>query len=135
MSDAQTIAVEVIGIEQVTPLIKHFKLAPVAGGTLPVFSGGSHIIVVMQGAERMHRNPYSLLGSPQQLDSYEIGVRRMEESRGGSHFMHDGIAVGSPLGPPAPNPERGPEPARPEYWLGAKEMPETGRGPCKKMPS
>ena len=97
MNDAQTIAVEVIGIEQVTPLIKHFKLAPVAGGTLPVFSGGSHIIVVMQGAARVHRNPYSLLGSPNELDTYEIGVRRMEESRGGSHFMHDTIEVGSRL--------------------------------------
>ena len=57
MSDAQTIAVEVVGIEQVTPLIKHFKLAPVGGGSLPVFSGGSHIIVVMRG-ERVHKNPY-----------------------------------------------------------------------------
>ena len=97
MNDAQTIAVEVIGIEQVTPLIKHFKLAPAAGGTLPVFSGGSHIIVVMQGAGRVHKNPYSLLGSPAELDTYEIGVRRMEESRGGSHFMHDTIKVGSRL--------------------------------------
>ena len=97
MSDAQTIAVEVVGIEQVTPLIKHFKLAPVGGGSLPVFSGGSHIIVVMQGTERLHKNPYSLLGSPQQLDTYEIGVRRMEESRGGSHFMHDAVKVGSRL--------------------------------------
>ena len=26
-----------------------------------------------------------------QLDTYEIGVRRMEESRGGSHFMHDQV--------------------------------------------
>jgi dimethylamine monooxygenase subunit B len=95
--DVQTITVEVIGIEQVTPLIKHFKLAPVGGGILPVFSGGSHIIVVMQGKERVHKNPYSLLGSPQQLDSYEIGVRRMEQSRGGSHFMHDSVKVGSRL--------------------------------------
>ncbi len=97
MNDAQTIAVEVIGVEQVTPLIKHFKLAPIAGGSLPVFSGGSHIIVVMQGAERVHRNPYSLLGDPRQLDTYEIGVRRMEESRGGSHFMHDSVKIGSRL--------------------------------------
>src|SRR5882762_2931642 len=97
VNDAQTLAVEVVGIEQVTPLIKHFKLAAVGGGNLPAFSGGSHIIVVMQGAERVHRNPYSLLGSPQQLDTYEIGVRRMEESRGGSHFMHDGVVVGSRL--------------------------------------
>jgi ferredoxin-NADP reductase len=97
LNDAQTIAVEVIGVEQVTPLIKHFKLAPVGGGRLPVFSGGSHIIVVMQSAGRVHRNPYSLLSSPQQLETYEIGVRRMEESRGGSHFMHDTVKVGSRL--------------------------------------
>jgi ferredoxin-NADP reductase len=94
VSDEQTVAVEVVGIEQVTPLIKHFKLAPVGGGTLPVFSGGSHIIVVMRGADRVHKNPYSLLGSPSELDTYEIGVRRMEESRGGSHFMHDQVVVG-----------------------------------------
>ena len=97
MNDAQTIDVEVVGIEQVTPLIKHFKLAPVGGARLPVFSGGSHIIVVMQGPERIHRNPYSLLGSPHELDTYEIGVRRMEESRGGSHHMHDAVKVGSRL--------------------------------------
>ena len=97
MNDAQTIAVEVVEIEQVTPLIKHFKLAPIGGGSLPVFSGGSHIIVVMQGAGRVHKNPYSLLGSPLALDTYEIGVRRMEESRGGSHFMHDAVEVGSRL--------------------------------------
>jgi len=97
VNDAQTFAVEVIGIEQVTPLIKHFTLAPPGGGTLPAFSGGSHIIVVMQGAGRVHRNPYSLLSAPHALESYEIGVRRMEESRGGSHFMHDTVRIGSRL--------------------------------------
>ncbi|HLZ97295.1 MAG TPA: PDR/VanB family oxidoreductase [Steroidobacteraceae bacterium] len=97
MKDAQTLAVEVAAIDQVTPLIKHFKLASADGGPLPAFSGGSHIIVVMQGAARMHRNPYSLLSSPRELDHYEIGVRRMEESRGGSHFMHDQVRVGSRL--------------------------------------
>ncbi len=100
MSGDSTIAVEVSAIEQITPLIKHFKLSPVAGGNLPGFSGGSHIVVVMRGAAgsaRVHRNPYSLLSPPHQLDSYEIGVRRMEESRGGSHFMHDVVAVGTRL--------------------------------------
>jgi dimethylamine monooxygenase subunit B len=97
LNDAQTLAVEVAAIEQVTPLIKHFKFASADGGPLPAFSGGSHIIVVMHGAARMHRNPYSLLSSPRELDHYEIGVRRMEESRGGSHFMHDQVRVGSRL--------------------------------------
>jgi ferredoxin-NADP reductase len=97
LNDAQTLAVEVAAIDMVTPLIKHFKLASADGGPLPAFSGGSHIIVVMHGAARMHRNPYSLLSSPRELDHYEIGVRRMEESRGGSHFMHDQVRVGSRL--------------------------------------
>jgi ferredoxin-NADP reductase len=97
VSGDQTIAVEVRAVEQITPLIKHFKLAPLDGATLPAFSGGSHIVVVMRGGTRIHRNPYSLLSPPHQLDSYEIGVRRMEESRGGSHFMHDQVAVGTRL--------------------------------------
>ena len=93
----QTLAVEVTAVEQITPLIKHFVLAAADGGALPAFSGGSHIIVVMPGSLRTHRNPYSLLSSPNRLDRYEIGVRRMEQSRGGSHFMHDHVRVGSRL--------------------------------------
>jgi ferredoxin-NADP reductase len=97
VNDAQTIAVKVAAIEQVTPLIKHFTLEPIDGGELPAFSGGSHVIVVMRTETRIHRNPYSLLSSPKRLGAYEIGVRRMEESRGGSHFMHDALQVGSAL--------------------------------------
>ncbi len=97
MSSAQTLAVEVAAVEQVTPLIKHFTLVAAAGGALPAFSGGSHIIVVMHAPLRVHRNPYSLLGSPRNLDRYEIGVRHMENSRGGSQFMHDTVRVGTRL--------------------------------------
>ncbi len=97
MSGGQTIEVVVTAIEQVTPLIKHFRLAAPHGEMLPPFSGGSHVIVVMRGETRVHRNPYSLLSAPQNLDTYEIAVRRMEESRGGSHFMHDRLQVGTRL--------------------------------------
>jgi dimethylamine monooxygenase subunit B len=97
VSGGQTIEVVVTAIEQVTPLIKHFRLAAPRGETLPAFSGGSHVIVVMRGETRVHRNPYSLLSAPQNLDTYEIAVRRMEESRGGSHFMHDRLQVGTRL--------------------------------------
>ncbi len=97
MSGGQTLDVVVTRIEQVTPLIRHFTLARADGAPLPAFSGGSHIIVVMRGEDRVHRNPYSLLSAPQDLSSYEIGVRRMEESRGGSHFMHDRVKVGDRL--------------------------------------
>ena len=39
MNEAQTLAVEVVDIEQVTPLIKHFTLQAADGGSLPAFSG------------------------------------------------------------------------------------------------
>lgn len=97
MSQADTLQVRVVAVEQVTPQIKHFTFAAVDGGTLPAFSGGSHIVVVMPGASRVYRNPYSLMSHPAQLDRYEISVRRMEESRGGSHFMHDEVRVGTLL--------------------------------------
>ncbi len=97
MSGGQTIAVEVTAVEQITPLIKHFTLADVNGAPLPAFSGGSHVVVVMQADGRVHRNPYSLLSPPNERDHYQIAVRRMEQSRGGSHFMHDQIRVGSRL--------------------------------------
>ena len=97
MSHADTIPVRVVAVEQVTPQIKHFKLAALDGSRLPAFSGGSHIIVVMRDVDRVHRNPYSLLGFPGQLETYEIAVRRMEPSRGGSQFMHETVQVGSTL--------------------------------------
>jgi ferredoxin-NADP reductase len=94
-SAADTIRVRVVAVDQVTPQVKHFRLASVTGEPLPAFSGGSHIVVVMTAANRIFRNPYSLMSAPSQLEHYEIGVRRMEESRGGSHFMHDEVRVGS----------------------------------------
>ncbi len=97
MSGGQTIAVEVTAVEQITPLIKHFTLADVNGAPLPAFSGGSHVVVVMHADGRVHRNPYSLLSPPNERDHYQIAVRRMEQSRGGSHFMHEQIRVGSRL--------------------------------------
>jgi ferredoxin-NADP reductase len=97
VSHADTIAVRVVAVEQVTPQIKHFKLAALDGSRLPAFSGGSHIVVVMRDVDRVHRNPYSLLGIPGELETYEIAVRRMEPSRGGSQYMHDTVQVGSTL--------------------------------------
>ena len=97
MSHSNTIQVIVSAIHQVTPLIKHFVLRAADGSPLPAFSGGSHIIVVMRGGNRVYRNPSSLLSSPNELESSDIGVRRGDPSRGGSVFMHDQVHVGMPL--------------------------------------
>jgi dimethylamine monooxygenase subunit B len=94
---ADTIPVRVVAIEEVTPQIRRFTLEPIAGGELPAFSGGSHIIVVMRGGQRVHRNPYSLMSSPHDLGSYQISVLRCDPSRGGSAFMHEQVRVGSEI--------------------------------------
>lgn len=97
MTDGQTLRVEVTAIAEVTPLIKHFTLRAVDRAPLPAFSGGSHVVVVMRGANRVYRNPYSLLSPPSDRSAYQIAVRRMEASRGGSEFMHTQLHVGSHL--------------------------------------
>ena len=94
---ADTIPVRVVAIDEVTPQIRRFTLEPVAGGELPAFSGGSHIIVVMRGAQRVYRNPYSLMSSPHDLGNYQISVLRVDPSRGGSAFMHEQVRVGSQI--------------------------------------
>jgi ferredoxin-NADP reductase len=97
MRHTQAIQVEVAGIEEVTPLIKQFTLRSLDGGELPPFSGGCHVIVVMRGGKRTFRNPYSLMGSPRNLDCYQIAVRRHDQGRGGSLFMHHEVRVGTRL--------------------------------------
>ena len=97
MKPVESIEVVVAAIAEVTPLIKRFTLCTLAGGLLPPFSGGCHVTVVMRGGARTFRNPYSLLSSPRDLDAYEIAVRRDEQGRGGSLFMHRSVTVGTRL--------------------------------------
>lgn len=97
MSGGVQISVRVTEIAVVAQNIKRFRLEPEAGGQMPLFSGGSHIVVTMQDGAHTHRNPYSLMGSPLDGGSYHITVLRTEASRGGSRFMHDGIDVGDRL--------------------------------------
>lgn len=93
----QTIQLRVARIESVTPLIKRFTLEALDGGALPPFTGGSHIIVQMRDGERRYSNAYSLLSPPHALDTYQIGVRRQEASKGGSAFLHDKVVAGDAL--------------------------------------
>ena len=88
------INVKIAAIEQVTPLIKHFTFVKEDGSEFPAFSGGSHVVVSLNIGERVHRNPYSLMGSPSDTSAYHISVRKQEQSRGGSVFMHEYATVG-----------------------------------------
>jgi carnitine monooxygenase subunit len=97
MNARESITVDVVAVEQLTPLIKRFTLALPDGAPLPPFSGGAHVLVSMQDGDAWHHNAYSLLSSPHDTRQYQIAVRREEASRGGSAFMHDNVEVGTRL--------------------------------------
>lgn len=89
--------VRVAEVEPVASRIKRFRLVGVDSAPLSLFSGGSHVTVCMKAPDRLIRNPYSLMSSPGDTSSYEISVLKVEDSRGGSAFMHEHVKVGTEL--------------------------------------
>ncbi|RVA20309.1 oxidoreductase, partial [Mesorhizobium sp. M7D.F.Ca.US.004.03.1.1] len=71
--------------------IYSFDLRDPFGGTLPPFTAGAHIDVVLpNGIQRS----YSLTNSQDERRRYAIGVARDANSRGGSAFMCETLRVG-----------------------------------------
>ena len=89
--------VRVADIKQVADKVKRFRFERVDGEPMPVFSGGAHVVVAMRDGKVLRRNPYSLMSSPEDTGGYEISVLRVENSRGGSHFLHDKVKKGDEL--------------------------------------
>ena len=86
--------VRVAQIRQVADTVKCFRFERIDGQPMPVFSGGAHVVVTMRDGDVLRRNPYSLMSSPLDTRGYEISVLRVENSRGGSHFLHDKLKLG-----------------------------------------
>jgi ferredoxin-NADP reductase len=89
--------VRVAQITQVADQVKRFRFERVDGEAMPVFSGGAHVVVAMHDGDALRRNPYSLMSSPTDTAAYEISVLRVENSRGGSHHLHDKVKLGDEL--------------------------------------
>ncbi len=87
-------------IEVLGPSIRHFTLAPVAG-VLPVAGAGAHVVLEIPGPGRVWKNAYSIVSAPSAA-SYEIIVRRVEQSRGGSAWLHDHAQIGDVIEVQAP---------------------------------
>lgn len=90
---------KVIKTEAPTAQIRALTLAAAEGGALPGYTAGSHIRVTLpDGDDR----PYSLVNADPEADvgnapqTYRLGVRLEEESKGGSKFMH-GLSEGDVL--------------------------------------
>ena len=97
MSINTDMTVRVAAITQVAEKVKRFRLERVDGGEMPIFSGGSHVVVAMRDGDILRRNTYSLMSSPRDTSAYELSILRVENSRGGSAFLHEKLKVGDTL--------------------------------------
>ncbi|MFK7869255.1 MAG: 2Fe-2S iron-sulfur cluster-binding protein [Roseobacter sp.] len=97
MSGAEKIAVTVTDIVPLNDLVTRFEFKRTDGGLLPTFSGGAHTVVEMRDGDVTRMNPYSLMSDPMDQTAYTISVRRDDEGRGGSLFMHTNVQVGDEM--------------------------------------
>lgn len=97
MSGAQRIAVTVTAVVPLNELVTRFEFKRTDGGLLPTFSGGAHTVVEMRDGDTPRMNPYSLMSDPMDQSTYAVSVRRDDEGRGGSLFMHNKVSVGDEM--------------------------------------
>jgi vanillate O-demethylase ferredoxin subunit len=90
----ERIKVQVAEVQALTPLVRRLVLQAADGKPLPGFTAGAHVRVEVALAQgRTDWRHYSLVrhaGVDAALPpaTYELAVRREEEGRGGSAFMH-----------------------------------------------
>ncbi|MBB4273386.1 PDR/VanB family oxidoreductase [Rhizobium mongolense] len=97
MSGGTEVPVRVTKVTPVAERIKRFRFERLDGKPMPYFSGGAHIIVSMNDDGHLRRNAYSLMSPPHDCAAYEISVLHVEDSRGGSTFMHEKVKEGDNL--------------------------------------
>jgi ferredoxin-NADP reductase len=97
VSGGTEIPVRVTKVTPVADRIKRFRFERLDGQPMPYFSGGAHVIVTMNDGGHVRRNAYSLMSAPHDCSAYEISVLHVEESRGGSTFMHERVREGDEI--------------------------------------
>ena len=94
---AEKIKVIVSAIVPLNNLVTRFEFKRIDGYQFPTFSGGAHTVVEMQDGDLKRSNPYSLMSDPVETETYAISVRRDDQGRGGSLFLHQKVQVGATM--------------------------------------
>ena len=94
---AEKIEVIVSAVLPLNDLVTRFEFKRKDGNRFPTFSAGAHTVVHMRDGDRQRLNPYSLMSDPADTETYAISVRRDDEGRGGSLFMHNNVKVGDTM--------------------------------------
>ncbi len=82
---AATLPVRVREARALSPTLRHIVLEHAEGGALPPAAPGAHVVLTLATPGRPRRNAYSLIAADRH---YEIVVRQVAASRGGSAFLH-----------------------------------------------
>lgn len=83
-------------IQPLSATIKRITLVPDGAEIFPAGSAGGFILLDIPGPGRVWKNAYSLVSGADRR-RYEIIVRRVAQSRGGSAWLHDHAATGQLL--------------------------------------
>jgi ferredoxin-NADP reductase len=91
---ATGLKLQVRALNDIAPSLRQLSLGTLDGTPLPPSGAGSHVLFTLPGQGRMHRNAYSLVNAPGSRGQYDIIVRRVPASRGGSAAVHERLKVG-----------------------------------------
>lgn len=97
MTLGRDIPLRIRAIEALSPSLKRIAFVAADGNPLPGSRPGAHIALTVPGIDGAHRNSYSLVGAHQDRTTYEVIVRRVAQSRGGSAQVHEALRVGDVL--------------------------------------
>lgn len=97
MTGIAKLQVRVAEVVPVNDLVTRFRFVARDGALLPAFSGGAHTVVEMDDHGTRRLNPYSLMSDPEDRSGYEISVRRDDQGRGGSLYMHRHVVPGTEM--------------------------------------
>jgi ferredoxin-NADP reductase/(2Fe-2S) ferredoxin len=91
-TDPLRLTLQVADVSLTAPAVKRFVLRSLDGSDLPAYPAGAHIDLF---TEPGLRRSYSLVGDPADRRQYVLGVRREEDSRGGSSWVFDQLSANS----------------------------------------
>ncbi|MDU8925831.1 reductive dehalogenase [Alisedimentitalea sp. MJ-SS2] len=83
--DAPVIKARISRVDQMTPDVTKYEFSSFDGSALPEWTAGAHLDVVVT-PEFLRQ--YSMSGNPADRSTYQIGVLREDEGRGGSKMLH-----------------------------------------------
>lgn len=106
------LTLRVAAADALNPLVRRLRLAAPDGSALPGFDAGAHVRVKVSLADgRRDWRHYSLVnfspaaGATESPREYVIAVRREDDGRGGSRYMHERVQSGDLLEIEAPKNE------------------------------